>query len=285
MSESRAGLTDRLLPRFYLFDLFDLVDLLNIRLPRHPKMSVLPSLTAPPYLAPCEALTGHGAPLMVQSEACPKIHPQKQEKATCMTCDLIDSLRQGQMVPGLLMDAPRWLIPKRLNRQRIYTRTVSHPESAPTLYDHIQRSVGWQVQRDSGAQLSEIAQAEGIEIKRVTELLWLTSLPEEVVNKIKRGDSEVAEWSINQAITEARRAHKRSAVREVLEQVDAWQRQINQGVKRSEIARREGLTRARVTQLMKLSRLPKEVRRQIDEELGEDEVYSIRALIKLSSGG
>ena len=66
--------------------------------------------------------------------------------------------------------------------------------------------------------------------------------------------------------------------------MDAWQRQINQGVKRSEIARREGLTRARVTQLMKLSRLPKEVRRQIDEELGEDEVYSIRALIKLSSG-
>ena len=66
----------------------------------------------------------------------------------------------------------------------------------------------------------------------MTELLWLTSLPEEVVNKIKRGDSEVAEWSINQAITEARRAHKRRAVRETLEQVDAWQRQISQGLKK-----------------------------------------------------
>ena len=68
------------------------------------------------------------------------------------------------MVPGILMDAPRWLIPKRLNRQRTYARTVSHPESAPTLYDYIQRSVGWQAQLDSGAQISEITQAEGIKI-------------------------------------------------------------------------------------------------------------------------
>ena len=41
----------------------------------------------------------------------------------------------------------------------------------------------------------------------------------------------------------------------------------------------EGLTRARVTQLMKLSKLPKEVRREIDEGIGEDELYSIKALI------
>ena len=51
----------------------------------------------------------------------------------------------------------------------------------------------------------------------------MTSLPEEVVNKIKLGDSEVAEWSINQAIC---RAHKCRAVRETLEQVNAWRRQI-----------------------------------------------------------
>ena len=187
------------------------------------------------------------------------------------------------MVPGILIDSPLWHIPKRLNRQRTDERTVSHPESAPTLYNRIERSFAWQAELDSGVQISEIAQTEGIKIKRVTELLWLTSLPEEVVNKIKRGDEEVADWSINQAISKARKIHKRRAVTKILDQVDIWQCQINQGVKKAEIARREGLTRARVTQLMTLSRLPKDIRREIDEGLGEGEVYSIRALIKLVS--
>ena len=111
------------------------------------------------------------------------------------------------------------------------------------------------------------------------ELLWLAELSPQLVNQIKRGDAGCGEWSTNQAITEARRAHKRQAVRDTIARVDEWQRQIDLGMTRAEIARQEGLTRARVTQLMKLSRLPKEVRHEIDKGIGEDELYSIKALI------
>jgi len=57
------------------------------------------------------------------------------------------------------------------------------------------------------------------------------------------------------------------------------------GLKKSEIARREGLTRARVTQLMKLVHLPDEVKTGV--KAGDDSFsgWSIRQAIELAAQG
>ena len=56
------------------------------------------------------------------------------------------------------------------------------------------------------------------------------------------------------------KAPLRPTLAETLARVDAWSVDLAGGLKKSEIARREGLTRARVTQLMKLVNLPDEVK-------------------------
>ena len=65
-----------------------------------------------------------------------------------------------------------------------------------------------------------------------------------------------------------------------------WQSIIDEeGVNRAEIALREGLTRARVTQLMKLVHLPDEVRAGV--KAGDESFagWSIRQAIELAAQG
>ena len=59
----------------------------------------------------------------------------------------------------------------------------------------------------------------------------------------------------------------------------AWQVEIEAGeVTRADIARREGLTRARVTQVMSLVKLPDEVKGMLLDGEGED--WSIRRALR-----
>jgi hypothetical protein len=72
---------------------------------------------------------------------------------------------------------------------------------------------------------------------------------------------------------------------DALAKVELWAVDLAGGLKKSEIARREGLTRARVTQLMKLTALPDEVRQGVksgDECFSE---WSIRQAIELAGQG
>ena len=56
------------------------------------------------------------------------------------------------------------------------------------------------------------------------------------------------------------RLRENPPLREALLKAMAWQKDIEQlGMRRSEIARREGYTRARVTQIMKLLELPEDM--------------------------
>lgn len=61
----------------------------------------------------------------------------------------------------------------------------------------------------------------------------------------------------------------------------AWQTEIDEsGLNRADIARREGITRARVTQLMSLLDLPEAVKAMLLEEHAEVDGWSIRRAIE-----
>ena len=66
----------------------------------------------------------------------------------------------------------------------------------------------------------------------------------------------------------------------------AWQTDIEErGLRRADIARREGFTRARVTQVMKLLDLPDDVRKRLLD--GDEEVagMTVRDAIGIAVGG
>ena len=74
-------------------------------------------------------------------------------------------------------------------------------------------------------------------------------------------------------------------LREALLKAMAWQRDIEEkGMRRSEIARRERYTRARVTQIMKLVELPEDVKGMI--LVGDEAVagWTVRKGIEVAAG-
>ena len=83
------------------------------------------------------------------------------------------------------------------------------------------------------------------------------------------------------------RAERRERLRtsppakEALRKAMAWQREMeDQGIRRADIARREGLTRARITQILGLLKLPDDVKALLIA--GHDEVagMSIREALR-----
>ena len=105
----------------------------------------------------------------------------------------------------------------------------------------------------------------------------LAKLPNHIIEKIRLGHEGYREWSINQAIRESCRIYKASEVKSAIKRVEKWKKLIAKGVKKSEIARQEGYSRARVTQLMKLAQLSPD---QIKELNNQTEVISLRGLLK-----
>ena len=81
------------------------------------------------------------------------------------------------------------------------------------------------------------------------------------------------------------KAPPRPTLAETLARVDDWAVDLAGGLKKSEIARREGLTRARVTQLMKLVNLPDEVKTGVKAGDGSFAGWSIRQAIELAAQG
>ena len=156
------------------------------------------------------------------------------------------------MVPRVFIDRPNWPIPKRLRTNRKPSKQITQLKS-PTLIDRIEQSLTWQTLLENGSTKSQIAKRAGIKTKRITELLWLAKLPKSIIEKIRSGHHDYAEWSTNQAIKESCRLYKINEVQETIKKVQKWKKLIAQGVHKAEIARREGYSRARVTQLMKLA--------------------------------
>ena len=79
---------------------------------------------------------------------------------------------------------------------------------------------------------------------------------------------------------EAKQAHPPAA--EALRKAMAWQREIEEhGLKRADIARREGITRARVTQIMSLLQLPPEVKDRLLAGTTDTAGMTVRAALAM----
>ena len=73
--------------------------------------------------------------------------------------------------------------------------------------------------------------------------------------------------------------------RDVVERVLGWARELkeNPSLRQADIARREGVSRARVSQLMKLARIPSgRLKGLRDSECGK---LSVRELLKIAGAG
>ena len=82
-----------------------------------------------------------------------------------------------------------------------------------------------------------------------------------------------------------RKPPPRRSLAEALTRVMHWQKDIDDGSKRADIARREGLTRARVTQLMRLLALPRKLQRKILDSDADVAGWTIRYAIQLATEG
>lgn len=68
---------------------------------------------------------------------------------------------------------------------------------------------------------------------------------------------------------------------EALKTAMSWQAEIEAtGIRRADIARREGLTRARVTQVMSLLKLPDDMKAMLLDDRSEGEDWSVRRALQ-----
>ena len=185
------------------------------------------------------------------------------------------------MVRDFIIDVVNGFIPKRMNRKKNTGIVVSEPQHSPTLLMMIQKSCTWQSRLDAGDTMEMIAQEKGMKVKRVSELLWLAKLPAKIVRKIEHGDDEVADWGLDKAIGEARRLEKLRELKGAFRKVERWKGMMARGWSRARIAKHEGISRARVTQLMKLENVPDEMRMDILQGNWTKPVPSIRELLNI----
>jgi len=73
--------------------------------------------------------------------------------------------------------------------------------------------------------------------------------------------------------------------RDVVERVLGWARELNENpsLRRADIARREGLSRARVTQLLRLARIPFRRLKELRDSKGGN--FSARDLLIIAGAG
>ena len=110
----------------------------------------------------------------------------------------------------------------------------------------------WEEELREGLTLDCLAEREGVERERVERLMGLLNLPEERQELILNNEPSIREVSIRDALKEAHAYQSWLGVRETFERVMHWRALLSHGYSQSRIAVEEGLTRARVCQLMKL---------------------------------
>ena len=139
----------------------------------------------------------------------------------------------------------------------------------------------WEEELSAGLTLDCLAKREGVEPERVDRLMNLLNLPEERQALILDNDPSIREVSIRDALKEAHTYQSWLRMRETFERVLHWRALLSRGYSQSMIAAEEGLTRARVCQLMKLLQLGDEVWSGVMEG---DESYMGVSLRSLTSG-
>lgn len=120
-------------------------------------------------------------------------------------------------------------------------------------------------------------------LTRAAKILGLGALRSVEAGDIERSRARtlVAEPDVESPVAKA--GTRRGRAGEALRLAQAWQAEIESGgITRADISRREGLSRARVTQVMALLDLPDDVQQRL---LDGEEQWSIRQALRVAGGG
>ena len=101
----------------------------------------------------------------------------------------------------------------------------------------------------------------------------MLSLPEEKQALLKRDDTSIHDWPIREAIQAGSDRERWLLLVKSLDSAERWATMLTEGINQAEIARREGLSRARVCQLIRLNQLDPSVKALIRE--GDERYYGI----------
>ena len=144
------------------------------------------------------------------------------------------------------------------------------PQPVSQICERLREARSIEVELAQGASLDEVAQARGVttsHLKRVTKLL---KLPAERLEQIERDDPLIQSLNFRTALVEAQRHQQWLKLVTALDRADRWVEELASGSSQAEIASSEGITRARVCQLIRLSELDRGVKQMIREK---DERY------------
>ena len=126
---------------------------------------------------------------------------------------------------------------------------------------------------EQGELIDVIAAEKGISSKTLTRHMSLLSLPEEKQTLLKHDDPSIHDWPIREAIQAGSDRERWLLLVKSLDSAERWAKLLTKGIKQAEIARREGLSRARVCQLIRLNQLDPSVKALIRK--GDERYYGI----------
>ena len=108
---------------------------------------------------------------------------------------------------------------------------------------------------EQGESMRDIAAERGVSARALARHLSLLSLPEEKRRLVERDDLSIRDWPIRDAIMEGATHERWLLLVKSLDSAERWMKLVDKGVSQAHIARQEGMTRARVCQLIRLARL------------------------------
>jgi hypothetical protein len=124
---------------------------------------------------------------------------------------------------------------------------------------------------DQGMSYEVLAKQKGITTHHLKRVIKLLNLPPEKIKLIEQDDPSIQTLNFRTALAEAHKHEQWLNLVKALDNADRWRVELSKGVSQADIARTEGLTRARVCQLLRLNSLDSLAKRQIRS--GDERYY------------
>ena len=116
---------------------------------------------------------------------------------------------------------------------------------------------------DQDETYESLAKQKGITIHHLKRVIKLLNLPPEKLKLIEQDDPSIQTLNFRTALAEAHKHEQWLNLVKALDNADRWRVELSKGVSQADIARTEGLTRARVCQLLRLNSLDSVVKQRI----------------------
>lgn len=126
---------------------------------------------------------------------------------------------------------------------------------------------------DQGMSYETLAKQKGTSVKQFKRILKLLNLPPEKLKLIEQDDPSIQTLNFRTALAEAHKHEQWLNLVKALDNAYRWHVELSKGVSQADIARSEGLTRARVCQLLRLNGLDSVAKRQIRS--GDERYYGV----------